>query len=368
MLRDIKKVFIFGGTGFLGYYAALEFLRKGVAVDTLALPVKDDKDLSGVGDWFPKEVGLKYGNLFEMTEDELVEVLKGYDGMVYAVGPDDRFVPKAPAYDFFKEKLITKVIPVFNAARRAGVKHAVLLSSYFCYFDRTYPERKLSEHHSYIRVRNEQAKALIECGSEDTMSVSVLELPYIFGAMPERMPLWKEVFLDRFEKMPACFFTTGGTIMIHVTGIAESVVAGMFNGKHGVRYPIGNKNVKFTDMFKIINDEAGVKKKVLVVPTWMAAMGGGFIDKKFHKEGREGGLDHKKLMYDIQSKYYYFDPKPVWEQLGYDELGYNGGLGIIEGIHDTVKNCYPDRYDAQGNLKPEWQIPEGKKQYKGPKI
>jgi nucleoside-diphosphate-sugar epimerase len=135
------KVFIFGGTGFLGYYSALEFLRKGHSVDTMALPVKDDKDLSGVGDWFPKEVGLKYGNLFEMSEEELTEVLKGYDAMVYAVGPDDRVVPKAPAYDFFHNLLVKACGRVFSAAKKAGVKKAVLLSSYFCYFDRTYPER-----------------------------------------------------------------------------------------------------------------------------------------------------------------------------------------------------------------------------------
>ena len=76
MLRDIKKVFIFGGTGFLGYYAALEFLRKGVAVDTLALPVKDDKDLSGVGDWFPKEVGLKSASFrIQRTSCEVLKAM-----------------------------------------------------------------------------------------------------------------------------------------------------------------------------------------------------------------------------------------------------------------------------------------------------
>lgn len=32
------KVFIVGGTGFLGYYATLEFLKRGHEVDTIALP------------------------------------------------------------------------------------------------------------------------------------------------------------------------------------------------------------------------------------------------------------------------------------------------------------------------------------------
>jgi len=90
------KVFIVGGTGFLGYYATLEFLKRGHEVDTMALP-----DIP-LGDWFPKDkVGVSYGNVFEMSHDDLVEVFKGYDAMVYAVGPDDRIIPKAPAYDFF---------------------------------------------------------------------------------------------------------------------------------------------------------------------------------------------------------------------------------------------------------------------------
>ncbi|HOB29167.1 MAG: hypothetical protein WAQ32_02030 [Dethiobacteria bacterium] len=367
MHKEIKKVFIFGGTGFLGYYSALEFLRKGIAVDTLALPVKDDTDLKSIGVWFPKEIGLKYGNLFEMTEEELTGILRGYEAMVYAVGPDDRVVPKAPAYQFFYDRLVTACGRAFSAAKKAGIKKAVLLSSYFCYFDRRYPERKLSQNHTYIRVRNEQAEEMIRIGGKE-MAVVILELPYIFGRMPERMPLWKEVFLDRFEKLPAIFFPKGGTTMIHVTGIAEAVVAATFNGMGGVRYPIGNKNVKYKAMLQIMNDVSGNRKKVINVPTWVATIGGALVDKKYAKEGREGGLNHRKLMHDIQSKDYYYDAKPVWEQLGYKELGYNGGLSIIEGITDTIRACYPERFDENGNLKAEWVIPEKKRQYKGPRI
>ncbi|GAG71712.1 unnamed protein product [marine sediment metagenome] len=98
------KVFNVGGTGFLGYYATLEFLKRGHEVDTMALP-----DIP-LGDWFPTDkVGVSYGNVFEMSHDDLVEVFKGYDAMVYAVGPDDRIIPKAPAYDFFHFRKIEKL-------------------------------------------------------------------------------------------------------------------------------------------------------------------------------------------------------------------------------------------------------------------
>ena len=36
-MQTIKKVFIAGGTGFLGYHAALKFLDLGIQVDTIAL-------------------------------------------------------------------------------------------------------------------------------------------------------------------------------------------------------------------------------------------------------------------------------------------------------------------------------------------
>ena len=362
------RVFIFGGTGFLGYYSALEFLRLGWQVDTLALPVEADRELAGLGDWFPAEIGVSYGDLFAMSIEELQALLsRGYDAMVYAVGPDDRVVPKAPAYDFFHERLVIACGRVFEAAKRAGIPKAVLLGSYFSTFDRNFPERKLAEHHPYIRVRNEQAQAMIEIGG-DAMQVCVLELPYIFGRMPGRVPLWKEVFLDRFEKLPAIFFPKGGSAMIHVTGVAEAVCAAAVNGEGGKRYPVGNVNLKYKTMLQIMMDESGNRKRVITVPTFLGTIAGSFIDRKFAREGREGGLDHAKLMPDFQSRDYYLDPLPTREALGYRALGYTGGLSITDGIADTMRACCPERFQADGTLKSEFVIPPEKRQYRGPRI
>ncbi len=364
-MSEQKKVFIFGGTGFLGYYSTLKFLSLGWHVDTLSLP-----DIP-LGEWFPKEVGVKYGNLFESSVEEIRDILSdGYDAIVYAVGPDDRVVPKAPAYDFFHERLVVKPRNVFEGAKLAGVKKIVLLSSYFCYFDRIMPDIHLAEHHCYIKVRNEQSAMLKEvCGDE--MDAVILELPYIFGSMPERMPLWKEVFIDRFKKLPAMYFPNGGTVMIHVQGIAESVVAATINAHTG-HYPIGKVNVKFQDWLKVMNDCSGETKKVISVPCWMGKLGGWFVDHKFHKEGREGGLDHVKLMPDIQYRDFFYrdeDVKKVFEALKYDELGFTAvEASICDGIVDTMRAIFPDRYDENGNLKAEWVIPEKKHQYKGPKF
>lgn len=70
---DVKKVFICGGTGFLGYYSAKEFLRQGVQVGVMALPGEVTLDQG----WWPKEIDVKLGYLFnfrkmknQLTEEE----------------------------------------------------------------------------------------------------------------------------------------------------------------------------------------------------------------------------------------------------------------------------------------------------------
>lgn len=367
--HDVKNVFICGGTGFLGYYSALEFIKKGAKIGVLALP----NELTLSADWWPKEIKVNYGMLFNLkpgdttptvTKEELVKMFTGYDTLVYAVGPDDRMHTPAgvSGYDFFHKYLVEKVVPVFEAAKEAGVKKAILLNSYFAYFDRIWPESHLAERHPYIKVRVEQAEALIKVGdggvANGGMDVVVLELPYIFGSMPGRTPLWKEVFLDRFASMPAIFFPKGGTNMIHVNGIAEAVVASAFYAQHGDRLPIGNKDLKFKDMINMIMEDIGATKRYCGVSAGIATLGVKMtVIKNLKKHNQDSGLNYNYLMKDIQSKdlYYEDDVKKVQEYLHYDELGYDGGGSIADGIKKTAIACYPHRFDENGNLIEKWK-------------
>ena len=58
-----KKLLILGGTGFLGYYSTLEALKRGYEVGSISL---DDVNLEG---WYPKEVNVRFTDLFETPED-----------------------------------------------------------------------------------------------------------------------------------------------------------------------------------------------------------------------------------------------------------------------------------------------------------
>ncbi len=93
-------------------------------------------------------------------------------------------------------------------AKQAGVKRAVIFSSYFVTCHQMWPELKLSESHPYIKSRVEQIEAARRVAG-DEMTVSFLALPYIFGAMPGRMPLWAPLsYLE--SALPWVFYPAGG--------------------------------------------------------------------------------------------------------------------------------------------------------------
>jgi len=325
------KIMIVGGTGFLGYHSLLVALKRGYEVNALAI---DDVEL---GDWYPKEVNVEFGDVFELSEKNLTDRFVGYDSLIYAVGPDDRITPPAPAYEFFYTRLVEAVEKVATSARKAGVKKMVVLNSYFAYFDRIWPEKKLSEHHPYIRCRVEQAQKVIAAGKEE-MDVIILELPYIFGSMPNRIPLWKDVLLDRFAKGKTIFFPKGGTNMITVEHVAEAIIGALEHGEHGARYTVGDENHTFNEMLEMMMSAIGENKKIINIPRFMAILAGIMIEKDMKKKGLEGGLEAEFLMRDIITNNLYFDPSDAVKKLGY------GRGGIKEAIVKTMKACYPEKF------------------------
>ncbi|MBN2652148.1 MAG: NAD(P)-dependent oxidoreductase [Spirochaetales bacterium] len=337
-----EKVMIVGGTGFLGFYSALEFLKRRIPVSSVSIP---DVEL---GEWFPPQLHIFSQNfdVFTASEEDLCNVFDGYDVVVYAVGPDDRITPPAPAYDFFYDRLVSHCSIVAKAARKSGVKRLVVMNSYFTYFNKVY-HGQLAQNHPYIMARVLQAAEFIAAGEAGEMDVMILQLPYIFGSMPGREPLWKKVFLDRFAKMPVLPFPGGGTVMIHVRGVAQAVVAATINGEHGKFYPIGLTNMKFKKMIESMYGVLGMKKKVLTVGSRFASLGAEFLKRAEARHGRQAGLDYPKLMSDIQSKDFYYDQElieEVQQSLGFAELDFEPVPSVEEGIVSTMKACYPERF------------------------
>jgi len=322
--REKQKVVVIGGTGFLGYYAVKEFIRRGHSVTIIALPPLPEEGL------FPKEVNITLANIDRLDDSNIVDILKGHDAIVFAAGADDRVIPKAPAYGFFYQANVLSCTRVLSLARRSGIKRGVILSSYFLHFDRTWPEEKLSEYHPYIRSRKEQAQQSMDVSMPD-LQLMILELPYIFGSMPGRTPLWKPLIGYINSRYPL-FYMRGGTNMIAVEHVGEAIVGAIEKGKGGHSYTVGDENLTWVEFLERILIILGKKKRIVILPTWTVRLGLRLVQLQHRLRGRESGLDPVRFA-AIQTRNTFFDPAPAAEELGY------GRGNLEEAFKNTVKAC-----------------------------
>jgi nucleoside-diphosphate-sugar epimerase len=268
-----------------------------------------------------------------MSNERLKELFIGYDALVYAVGPDDRITPEGDAYEFFHERLVEGCARVVSAAREAGVKRCVVLGSYFAHFARANPEWELAGHHPYIRCRLEQAEKVIDEG-KDKMDVMVLELPYIFGTMPEREPLWKEVIVRMLYESKKINYPKGGTAIVTAKTVAEAIAGALEKGENGKCYAVGDVNKNWIELLSIMLKAMNMDyKQIKTVPTFIMNIVGKNMRKKEIKEGRDSGLNYAYLFKDIQTRYFYIDAEAVKM-----ELGYAGG-SVDEAITETAQKC-----------------------------
>ncbi len=318
------KTFIVGGTGFLGYYTCLELLKQGHEVSTLA-HMFPPEELD-----FPKEVKLNIADMNKISDEVLLAHLEGVEGLIFAAGIDDRVVPKAPAYPVFYAGNVLATTRILRLAKQAGVKRAVVFSSYFVSCHRMWPELKLSEKHPYIRSRVEQIDAAIEVAGND-MVVNFLALPYIFGALPGRMPLWAPLLSYLESALPWVFYPGGGSAMVGVKEVAVSAVAALERGQHAALYPIVTENLSWVDFLKRLGVLLEKPKKVITLPKWMVKFAAVLITLRMKLLGKEPGLDLVPYV-EVQTRNAFLALNMACEALGYEHED------LQESFEATVEN------------------------------
>ena len=320
------KIFMIGGTGLLGSEAAAELIRRGHEVSSIALPPLPK------GTVLPEKMKIEFGNYLEMTDEEMKAHLTGCEGFVFAAGVDERVEGPAPIYDMFRKFNIDPVRRLLRLARESGVKHAVILGSYFAYFNKIWPDQQLAKWHPYIRSRRDQEEVALSFAG-DGFDVAVLELPYIFGTQPGRKPVW--IFLvEMLRGMKyATLYPKGGTTMVTVRQVGQAIAGAMERNKGGNCYPIGYYNMKWKAMLAIVHQYLGTPhKRIITIPNWMFALGIRKIIREQKAKNIEGGLDLAKYVV-MQSSELFIDKSLGCEPLGVQPDDINSAIG------DSIKLC-----------------------------
>ena len=318
--NDRMRVFMIGGTGLLGSEGARELIARGHEVSTIARRELPDASV------LPPEMGIERGDCLEMSDEELREKLRGCDGFVFAAGVDERVEGPAPIYEMYKKCNIDPTKRLLGLCRECGVKHAVVLGSYFSYAAKKWPEKSLTAYHPYIRSRIDQENVAMGF-AQDGLDVAVLELPYIFGTQPGREPVW--VFLAEYiRKMkPATFYPKGGTAMVTTRQTGQAIAGALERNVGGRCYPVGYYNMTWKELLKIAHKYLDCpEKKIVTIPNWMYAAGAMKLMKDYEKKGIQSGLDLVKYA-DVMCSNLFISKTEGAQSLGVTSDDIEGAIG-----------------------------------------
>ncbi len=324
----MKKVFVLGGTGFLGYYTTLELLARGYAVKSMSLPPIPE------GLEVPAEVDLSMTNLFEKSDDEIIDILSDCHAFMYAAGADERTVPETPALKFFYEANVRPTQRMARLAAKAGVKKFVVYGSYFTEEIARHPELDLlSQGYTNTRFMQEQ---LAFAEGEGLMDVTALRLPYIFGTMPGITPLWK-MFTDQIVGQSDHYVHRGSTSVVTAGQVAQAAVGAMENGKHRETFAINMFTMKFADFHQLMIDRLRQTEttKLHVVPYHVLANSYLEYDKATAESGHEHGI-HIAVSQRLNDLDVVTDPSVTKDRLGIKEED------VWAVITETIDRCIAD--------------------------
>lgn len=279
------KIFMVGGTGLLGFDAAKKLIALGHSVVTVSLPplAPDFK--------IPKNMEVILDDMNLMSDQRVKELMSDCQAFVFAAGVDERVEFPKPVYQYYKKYNIDPVNRLLTIAKSVGIKKVVILGSYFSYFAKTLPHLELTKHHPYIRSRIDQENAALAFQSKD-MDVMILELPYIFGIQKGRKPVWMLYVKLLVPMKKKIYFPKGGTTMVTLDQVGQSIVGAILHGKGGTCYPVGWYNKPWSELLPQINKDLGLPdKKFVTIPTWLYKLSSRFLKASYKKKNIEPGLD-----------------------------------------------------------------------------
>ncbi len=193
------NIFMIGGTGLLGCEAAKQLISKGHKVTSVALPPLPE------GAPIPEEMDIIFGDINKKSDEEILQLLEGNDVFIFAAGVDERVEFPAPVMNAYKKFNIAPLERMFPLCKKAGIKRAVILGSYFSYLTKVRPDMQAAQRNPYIKSRIMQEE-VCEKAADENFSTCVLELPYIFGTQPGRKPVWTSL-IEQIAFMYNCPLT-----------------------------------------------------------------------------------------------------------------------------------------------------------------
>jgi len=304
------KVFITGGSGFIGGNLTLRLVERGYTVKALLRP--------------GSKISIPLANEVEIVEGDILDldtVLSGIRGCgwVFHCAAAYTFWTKDPR-DIYKTN-VKGTDNVLVAANVAGVERIVYTSTVGTI---GLPEEGLGNETTPLPPHQvvgnyKRSKYLAE---KIALKKAAAGIPVVIVNPTAPVGPWDvkptptgKVILDFLkEKIPA--YVKTGLNFVDVSDVAEGHISAAGKGTIGERYILGNQNMSLLELFQTLEELSGTRRPSLHIPNWLA-IGLGQIDDLI--ENKILGRDPKIPLEGVKMAQ---SPMYVNSQKAVDELGF----------------------------------------------
>ena len=242
------KVVVTGATGFIGSHVVPELLAGDHGVRILARPSSDLSEL-------PPRVEAVQGNLTDAAA-----AMDGAEGLVHLVGIGGSLLRRSDGDGGELRRVnVEGTRHVFDAARRAGVRRAVLVTSMW-----TVLRPDLAARSPYVRSRLDSEQVAFDAGAED-METVVLCPTFVVGPRDRGPNLPGSMVLAPLRH-PVPMTLPGGMTWIAVEDVARQVLAALERGARGERYLLGAEHLSWLELFGLAARAAGTRPPRRALP------------------------------------------------------------------------------------------------------
>ncbi len=256
------KVFLTGGTGYIGNRIANFLADKGITVHALVRSKQKNHLLQHDG------IELFYGDL--TNNEAMIEAMLTCDVVIHSAAFAAVYT-KTP--QLFTDINVKGSQQVFYAAQKSGVKKMIFISSAGVLGPSNgtpvteKSERILPFFNEYEETKAEAEQWLLE-KSSPALEVCALNLSRVFG--PGQLTeanagtrLLKQVS-EGWRIIPGNGKSIGN--YVYIDDVLEACYNAIDKGKSGERYIIGGENLDFNRYFDIAKQYTGAKQKMIHIP------------------------------------------------------------------------------------------------------
>ncbi len=319
------KVFVTGGTGFIGGHVVRKLRARGDEVVALCRDAEKGRPLAELG------CDLVAGTLSDETA--IRDAMRGCDAVIHGAAIYEVGIPKRE-HEAMYEANVLGTERVLRAALDEQIAKVVYISTVGAFgntrgtvVDETYthPGDDYTSYYEETKVKAHQiARRLID---DEGLPCVIVQPGGVYGP-DDHSALGTQInqFLD--GRMPMIAFPDLGMNMVHVDDVADGVLLALDKGKVGEQYVLGGQITTMRELIETVARVSGKKAPKRAMPTGMLKVLtpiGPVIGKVMNQ-----GPNLGELISSADGVTFWAKHDKAIEQLGYSPRG------LEQGLRDTL--------------------------------